>query len=123
MQDAAVLSAHEAELSGAVPGIKAGITIRNLVEEMLEQSVKMKLDQDNQATIRTIIYEVTSWRTRYYAIRAAWVRDTVKSQKITVEHEKGISIIADPLTKVLPKLKVHEAWVKLQIERSVKVAE
>lgn len=74
------------------------------------------MDQDNQATIRSITHEVTSWRTRHYAIRAASIRDIIYAENITVEHVKGIDIIADPLTKVLPKIKLRESWNKLQLQ-------
>ena len=108
-QSGAVMSAHEGELNGAVTGTKGGIAIRNIVEEMVEEKVSMKLDQDNKATISTIVHEVTSWRTRHYALRAAGVRDLVAQEGIVVEHVKGVEIIADPLTKVLAKNKLREA--------------
>eukprot|EP00974_Lingulodinium_polyedra_P019503 1883707-Lingulodinium_polyedra.AAC.1 len=63
----------------------------------------MKLDQDNKATIRTITHELISWRTRHYALRAAWIRDAIKEERITVEHEKGVDICAGPLAQVLGK--------------------
>eukprot|EP00974_Lingulodinium_polyedra_P053815 5172228-Lingulodinium_polyedra.AAC.1 len=69
----------------------------------------MKLGQDNEATIRTITHAVTSWRTRHYALRAAWIRDIIKEERIIVEHEQGVEICADPLTKVLGKVKLQEA--------------
>ena len=77
----------------------------------------MKLDQDNMATIRTITHEVTSWRTRHYGLRAAWIRDIIKEERIRVEHEKGVEICADPLTKVLGKVKLQEALDKLHITK------
>ena len=54
--------------------------------------MKVKLDQDNQATIRTILHEVTSWRTRHYALRAAWTRDIISAEGIEVEHVPGVEI-------------------------------
>jgi hypothetical protein len=107
-QSGAVMSAHEAELNAAVSGTKVGISIRNIVKEMTEEDAPMKLDQDNKATIRSILYEVTSWRTRHYALRAAGIRDLISTEGITVEHVKGVRIIADPLTKVLGKIKLIE---------------
>eukprot|EP00974_Lingulodinium_polyedra_P021520 2079906-Lingulodinium_polyedra.AAC.1 len=59
----------------------------------------MQLDQDSMATIRTITHEVISWRTRHYALRAAWIRDIIKEERIEVEHEKGVDICADPSPK------------------------
>ena len=95
-QSGAVMSAHEAELNAAVSGTKVGISIRNIVKEMTEEDAPMKLDQDNKATIRSMLYEVTSWRTRHYALRAAGIRDLISTEGITVEHVKGVRIIAAP---------------------------
>ena len=53
-------AAHEAELNGAVTGVKLGISLRNIVQELLECPVTMKLHQGNQGTVRSIIHEVTS---------------------------------------------------------------
>ena len=60
-QSGSVLSVHEAELNGAITGTKIGIAIREVVQDMTETTATLKLDQDNQATITTIMNEVTSW--------------------------------------------------------------
>ena len=98
-------------------GSNAGLTIRRLVTELRNetQNVGLKLDQDNQGTIRSILYEVTSWRTRHYADKAAWIKDTIMREEIEVGHVPGTEIIADPLIKVLDKLKLLAAYVKLQL--------
>ncbi len=116
-QSLSATAAHEAELNGAVTGVKLGISLRNIVRELLEHPVTMKLDQDNQGTVRTIIHEVTSWRTRHYADRASWIRDITQLENICVEHMPGVDIIADPLTKVLPKIKLTQSWGKLQLSK------
>ena len=115
IQSGSVLSAHEAEINGAITSTKVGIAIREIVQDMVGTSVTLKLDQDNQATIATVMHEVTSWRTRHYALRAAGIRDLVAEQQITVEHVRGVPNIADPLTKVLPKIKLMESYEKLQL--------
>ena len=114
-QSLASTAAHEAELSGTVTGTKLGIGIRNIVNELVDDLTNMKLDQDNKGTINTITHEVTSWRTRHYATRAAWIRDIIQEEKIEVEHVKGVDIVADPLTKVLSKTKLVQSREKLQL--------
>ena len=115
-QSLTAMSAHEAELEGTVTGVKQGLVIAKILEELEERPTTLKLDQDNQATIRTITTQMTSWRTRHYAVRAAWIRDIIKVDGITMEHIKGVEIIADPLTKVLGGEKLHESWKKLQLQ-------
>ena len=116
-QSGSVLSVHEAELNGAVTGTKIGIAIREIVQDMTETTAALQLDQDNQATSTRNIHEVTSWRTRHYTSRAAVISDLIAEQGITVEHVRGVPIIADPLTKVLPKVKLMESYEKLQMIR------
>ena len=94
-QSLVALSSCESELNAAVLGIRVGIGVRNMLEEMLEvdvgdpkmgdpvlcpqedrrRTIPTTLKQDNMACITTITTEVTSWRSRHYALRAAWVRD------------------------------------------------
>ena len=107
-QTEAAASAHEAELTAATMGTKVGMTIRRITAELTSpnEEIRWKLDQDNQGTIRSILYEVTSWRTRHYADKAAWLRDTIKKEGIEVGHIPGTEIIADPLTQVLDRLKL-----------------
>ena len=82
---------------------------------MTEYEAVMKLDQDNQSTITSIIHEVTSWRTRHYAMRAAGIRDLIVYEKIEVEHVRGVKIIADPLPKVLERIRMMESYEKLHM--------
>ena len=105
-QQSCVMSAHEAELNGAVEGTRIGVNIQNIVTEMCKQEAILKLDQDNTGTIASILHEITSWRTRHYASKAAEIRDLIIKRGIVVGHVKGIEIVADPLTKVLPRVKL-----------------
>ena len=85
-QTEAAASAHEAELTAAKMGSTVGLTIIRLVTELLNepQNAELKLDQDNKGTIRSILYDVTSWRTRHYADKAAWLRDVIMAEGIQV---------------------------------------
>ena len=65
------------------------------------------------AMLQTILNEVTSWRSRHYAVRAAWARDTIKEQSVQLKHVPGIELIADPLTKVLVGPELPNARKKL----------
>ena len=60
-------------MNGTVAGVKLGISIKSIVSELLEVPARMQLDQDNHATIESIAHEVTAWRTRRDASRAAWI--------------------------------------------------
>ena len=49
----------------------------------------------------TLLHQVTSWRTRHYAVKAAWARDIIHSVGIDVKHTPGEFLVADILTKIL----------------------
>ncbi len=134
-QSLVALSSCEAELNAAVFGIRVGIGVRNMLEEMIEvnvgdpkmgdqvlcsredrrRTIPITLKQDNMACITTITTEVTSWRSRHYALRAAWVRDVIDMEQVTVKYEKGANIIADALTKILGRVKLQEAQERLRL--------
>eukprot|EP00969_Alexandrium_andersonii_P121603 5376257-Alexandrium_andersonii.AAC.1 len=42
-----------------------------------EEGLPLILLQDNESCIRTLTTEVSSWRSRHYALRAAWIRDVI----------------------------------------------
>ena len=114
------LSSCEAELEAAVMGSKFGCGVRDMVEELTETKIKMSLLQDNQACIRTLTSEVSSWRTRHYAFRASWIRDLIGQREIDVVYQPGTSHIADGLTKVLCRAKLEEARERLHLQRPEK---
>ena len=59
---------------------------------------------------------MTSWRTRHYAYKESGIRDSITEEDNYVEHVRGVAIIADPLTQVLPNIKLLEAYQKLQLK-------
>ena len=135
-QPLASRSSCEAELNAAVIGVRLGIGVRNMVEEMIstetclavnadavlsmmeqrETTIPLTVLQDNQACMTTITAEVTSWRSRHYSIRATWIRDVVFFEQIDVVYVQGSSIVADALTKILGKLKLKDARQRLCLE-------
>ena len=112
------------------------LRIRNILEEMTsthyvalqesdamlggrkirENTIPLEILQDNQACITTVTTMVTPWRSRHYAIRAAWVRDAVTFENVKVRYQKGSCIVADALTKILGSVKLKEAQTKLCLE-------
>ena len=68
---------------------------------------------DNTTAIRSVTTEVTSWRNRHYAMRAAWARDMIELENVEVLHRSGKELVSDALTKVLEKQKLTEARLRL----------
>ena len=116
-QGLTAMSTCESEIEAAHVGMKIGMAIKALVEEAICGKVKTVLIGDNQAAIRKLQTEITNWRTRHFAIRAGWLRDHPKESGIEIEHRKGTLLVSDALTKVLDKIKLSEARLRLGLER------
>ena len=102
-QDRTALSTCEAELLAHRKGLQVGLNIRDLVREATGQVVQMKMEGDNAGAVRSVKTEVTSWKTRHYAIDASWIRERLQEESVDLQHRPGKSLIADGLTKVLPR--------------------
>ena len=89
------------------------IGIRNLVEEATGSRLRVILEGDNLAAIHTLTNVVTSWRNMHYAKRAAWLRDEITDSGATLRHRRGVDLVSDGLTKVLPREKLAVARCRL----------
>ena len=116
----ATLSLAEAEMGATVPGLKYGLAIHNflmdLEPENSDSARKIHLRGDNLATVTTLLHQVTSWRTRHYAVKAAWARDMIHSVGIDVKHTPGEYLVADILTTILKGERLRELSSKLCLQ-------
>ena len=87
-----------------------------MTEEAVGGRVSVKLYGDNMAAIRSIMTQVTSWRTRHYGMRVSWIRDTLRKEEVELTHRKGTELVSDALTKVLERVKLTEARRRLGLE-------
>ena len=119
-QSMATLSTAEAEMGATVPGLKYGLAIHNflmdLEPETSEGVKKIYLRGDNLATVTTLLHQVTSWRTRHYAVKAACARDIIHSVGIDVKHTPGEFLVADILTQILKGERLRELALKLGLK-------
>ena len=104
-----LLSTCVSELNASMTGMKLGIGIRGMIEDGSNTKVAMSLVGDNTAVIQSVTTEVTSWRNRHYAMRAAWVRYIIEKEGVVVAHRRGTELVSDALTKVLERQKLTEA--------------
>ena len=117
-QPLATLSAPESELGASIPGIKFGIGIKELTDQLVSEKDKEEgfdMMGDNTATVITITKEITSWRSRHYAYQAGWARDQVAYQPIHVSHLHGVELPADGLTKVLQGTALKKTRIQLTL--------
>ena len=116
-QQLTAMSTCESEIEAAHVGMKIGMAIKSLVEGAIRGKVNTVLIGDNQAAIRKLQTEITNWRTRHFAARAGWLRDHLKESGIEIEHRKGTLLVSDALTKVLDRMKLTEARLRLGLEK------
>ena len=117
-QTLTAMSTCESEIEASHIGVKLGMTVRALIAEATKQPVKAALIGDNEAALRKLTTQITNWRTRHFSIRAGWLRDYLKSSGITVEHRKGTLLVSDALTKVLDRVKLTEARLRLGLVKN-----
>ena len=114
----ATLSTPESELGGSIPGIKFGIGIKDLTDQLRpgeDHEEGFDMMGDNTATVITITKEITSWRSRHYANQAGWARDEVGHQPIRVSHLAGKDLPADGLTKVVQGIALKKTRIQLTL--------
>ena len=117
-QPLTTLSTPESELGGSIPGIKFGIGIKELTDQLNCQEDPpsgFDLRGDNTAMVITTTKEVTSWRSRHYALQAGWARDQVYTQPIRAKHISGKNLPADALTKILQGSEIEKARHRLTL--------
>ena len=107
-QDRTALSVCEAEILAHRTGTQLGLALRDLVKEATGELVHIKLEGDNTGALRSVVTEITAWRTRHYAVDANWTRERVENESIEVQHRPGKELIADGLTKILPRELVEQ---------------
>ena len=102
-QDRSALSTCEAEIMAHRTGMQLGLCIKDLVKDATGEVVTVKMEGDNTGALTSIQNEMTTWRTRHYAGDASWIRDTLEEENVELLHRPGKELIADGLTKILPR--------------------
>ena len=103
--------------------LKYGIAIHDfrmdLEPDKSDANKKIHLRGYNLATATTLLHQVTSWRTRHYAVKAACARDISKAMDIDAIHTPGEFLVADGMTKILKGERMRELSKQLGL-RSLK---
>ena len=111
------MSTCESELEASHTGVKLGMAIKALVEDATKEESTTVLIGDNLAAIWKSTTEITNWRTRHFAVRAGFLRGYLKLSGIDVNHRKGTDLVSDALTKVLDRVKLAKARLRLGLEK------
>jgi hypothetical protein len=98
------LSTAEAEYDSLHECVREVKYLRGLLGEMgLAQTSPTQVREDNIAAIIIASQPITSARTRHVALRFHFVREAIRDGTIIVQHCASQYMLADVLTKILPK--------------------
>jgi hypothetical protein len=106
-QETVTTSTTEAELLALSQAAKEALFVSRLLKELgigLDDN-RIKIECDNTQTIRLVTAEIATLKTslRHVDIHNHWLRQEVQNGKITVCYTKSAELMADGLTKALPK--------------------
>ena len=106
-QETVTTSTTEAELLSLAQAAKEGYFIFRLLKELGVKldSQKIQLDCDNKQTIRLVTDEVAilNIRLKHVDIHNHWLRQEVHAGTLDVRYTPSKDMIADGLTKALPR--------------------
>jgi hypothetical protein len=105
-QKTVALSSTEAEYVALTNAIKEGVWLKQLLSELGSQD-KMTILCDNKSTICLTNNPEFHSRTKHIDIRFHYVRETIETYSITIDHITTEKNIADLFTKGLPRIKHH----------------
>jgi len=99
----------EAELVGASDMIGQGIWTMRLLESIGKAARGLVLEQDNLSTVAMIKNgKPTSSRSRHIHIRYFFINDRMIRGEVIVAHRPSEELVADLLTKALPRTRFKE---------------
>ena len=103
-------STCEAEIEAMASTTQELIHVSELIGALTDQDLELKLMADNASAVTLVVrtrFIAHGWRTRHFAIRASWLRDVTAEKGIEVEHTPGAGLVADLLTKSIPKIRMQ----------------
>ncbi|KAH9089385.1 hypothetical protein LEN26_019217, partial [Aphanomyces euteiches] len=114
LQIIVALSTCEAEYISMSYGLQEALWLKSLLEE-LQLVIKLPINvyEDNQSTIKMAENPTLQQRTKHIDVRHHFIRDLVKQRIIKINYCQTNSMLADILTKALPKPKFEEHMPKL----------
>jgi ribonuclease HI len=97
-QQLTALSSAEAELIALTHGFQYAMGVE-AVMACSGTSMKVTMYTDNTPAIATVKDSKFKWRSRYYSVRAARMREVLEAREFDLEYIQGSNQVADILTK------------------------
>ena len=104
LQKTISLSTAEAEFMALTEGVREAMFLRGMLCELgYDTEEPTLIFVDNQPALHLANNMTTSGRSKHFAIRMTFVRDEVKAGTVRLEHKPTGDMLADMLTKILPR--------------------
>ncbi|CAE7217810.1 GIP [Symbiodinium microadriaticum] len=107
-QQLTTLSTTESELIEALEGCLLATSVVDIVTDIWGQEPKLVVKVDNNSAVQLMTGSTGSWRTRHLRVRSAWLRERIRGGNVTVQHEPGITQLADLGTKPMPRQRLED---------------
>jgi transposase InsO family protein len=117
-QSTIALSSTEAEYMALTQAVKEAIWLRRLLHELgfeAQVSGPTKIFEDNQSSIAIAKNPIHHSRTKHIDIQHHFVRDKVETMEIELQYLSTEEMIADALTKPVPRPKFAKLVDKMQL--------
>ena len=103
------MSTMESELDALAHAVIPSLWVRDLLKDLSDEYIPAPITilQDNQGTIQHCQNEQSSNRTAHLMRRYHFVKQYIESQQIKLKYMPGTDMVADQLTKILPRV-THE---------------
>ena len=119
-QTGVATSTTEAELHALSEAVKEAVHLRGILDT-LGESIATTLFTDSQSCLALATRDDNSSKTKHFATRMAYVRETVKNQSIDLKFIASGDNCADIFTKGLGKTKTQQHLARLSAMRGIKV--
>jgi len=106
LQKIVTLSTAEAEYVSLTECVKQGMRFRNLFKEMINKDIKIKIMVDNKACIAIAQDTNSKGRCKHIDTRYKFIQEDIVNNKIVLEYINTEDMLADPLTKSIPGIKM-----------------
>ena len=107
-QPLVTLSTAESELIEGIEGTLMGLSVREVIQEILKRPILVDLYVDNQAAVTLLTASSGSWRTRHLKLRSHWMKERIRSEEVRVQHVAGAFQRADLGTKPFTRARLKE---------------
>lgn len=104
-QPTIALSSTEAEYMALSSCAQELLWFRQLEKEIWNNNIPTLVHCDNQSAIRLAVNDIYQPRTKHIDVRHHFVREMLEQNKLQIEHIPTAEMVADIMTKPLPKCK------------------